>query len=210
MRLPQAGNQFSASRYPSVKPGLRIYPPGPGAGNYNHRPAYPYRYRRPYFPFYGAAFPYGVGGGWLGADCLAYPYAYADCGYGYSGNDDYDDSGYANPDPQPSGPQPIEQASLPPDYYVAPPMDDAQAPPNDSYRPAYQRPAPEPEPQKAVTLIFKDGRPSQQFYNYMLTRTTLYVQDQHRQQIPVADIDLAATQKVNTDAGVEFQLPAGR
>ena len=41
----------------------------------------------------------------------------------------------------------------------------------------------------------------------MLTRTTLYVQDEHRQEIPVADLDLPATQKINQAAGVDFQLP---
>jgi hypothetical protein len=45
----------------------------------------------------------------------------------------------------------------------------------------------------------------------MLTRTTLYVQDEHRREIPVDDLDLAATQKVNKGDGIDFQLPgAGR
>jgi hypothetical protein len=76
-----------------------------------------------------------------------------------------------------------------------------------SFRPAYERPAPPPEPEEAVTLVFKDGRPPEQIHNYMLTRTTLYVQDEHRREIAVGDLDLAATEKANTDAGVAFRLP---
>jgi hypothetical protein len=59
----------------------------------------------------------------------------------------------------------------------------------------------------AVTLVFKDGRPSEKIHNYALTRTTLYVTDAHHYEIPVADLDLAATEKANREAGVSFQLP---
>jgi hypothetical protein len=63
----------------------------------------------------------------------------------------------------------------------------------------------------AVTLVFKDGRPSEQIHNYILTRTTLYVTDAHHREIPVADLDLAATEKANREAGITFKLPqAGR
>ncbi len=58
-----------------------------------------------------------------------------------------------------------------------------------------------------MTLIFKDGRAPEKIYNYALTRTTLYVTDAKRQEIPVAALDLAATEKVNRAAGVQFQLP---
>jgi hypothetical protein len=66
------------------------------------------------------------------------------------------------------------------------------------------------EAENAVTLVFKDGRPSEEIHNYMLTRTTLYVQDEHRREISVDEIDLTATQKANKDAGVEFRLPGSR
>ncbi|WP_158789261.1 hypothetical protein [Granulicella sp. L46] len=59
----------------------------------------------------------------------------------------------------------------------------------------------------AVTLIFKDGRAPEKIYNYAMTRTTLYVTDAKRQEIPIAALDLAATEKVNHAAGVRFQLP---
>jgi len=59
----------------------------------------------------------------------------------------------------------------------------------------------------AVTLVFKDGRAPEKIHNYALTRTTLYVTDGRRREIPVASLDLAATEKVNHAAGVQFQLP---
>jgi len=106
------------------------------------------------------------------------------------------------------------------------PVDDSgtQAGNYDEEPPAQYQPAPEePAPQStaalaqtvtptlyqsaAVTLVFKDGRPSEKIHNYALTRTTLYVTDAQHREIPVADLDLAATQKANREAGVSFQLP---
>ncbi|RSL14702.1 hypothetical protein EDE15_0164 [Edaphobacter aggregans] len=49
--------------------------------------------------------------------------------------------------------------------------------------------------------------PPEQIHNYLLTRATLYVRHQQRRDIALDQLDLAATQKVNHDAGVDFQLP---
>lgn len=78
-----------------------------------------------------------------------------------------------------------------------------------SQPPQVQAPAQtsQPLPQEAVTLVFKDGRPPEQIHNYLLTGTTLYVQDQHRRDIPLSQLDLVATAKVNHEAGVDFHLP---
>jgi hypothetical protein len=73
--------------------------------------------------------------------------------------------------------------------------------------PGFQQATPAPASQDAVTLVFADGRPDEQIHNYMLTRTTLFVLDQRRQDIPIDQLDLAATAKVNRDAGVDFHLP---
>lgn len=96
-----------------------------------------------------------------------------------------------------------------PDYY-------AGYPPEYQPSPAYEQPVPTtvsasaPAPE-TVTLIFNNGQPSEQIQNYLATRTTLTVIDgTHRRDIPVADLDLAATVKANRDAGVDFQLPPGR
>ena len=154
------------------------------------RPTRPLPVRRP-GRFYGAGLPYGYGGGygsgWVAPYYLGYP----------------DSDGY---DPGPNGPSKVaDDASQ---SYVTLPSDQGPPVPPDRYQ-AYapSAPAPQPEPEEAVTLIFKDGRAPEQIHNYMLTRTMLYVRDQHKRQIPVADLDLAATAKANRSAGVEFQIP---
>jgi hypothetical protein len=64
-----------------------------------------------------------------------------------------------------------------------------------------------PDSEEMVTLIFKDGRPPEKIYNYLLTRTTLFVRDQGHREIPIDQLDLVATAKVNHEAGVDFQIP---
>ena len=101
-------------------------------------------------------------------------------------------AGYADPpsaDP-PSDVQPVEQYEPPPG------------------NPSYASPAPPPTNEEGVKLVFKDRRPPEEIHNYALTPTTLFVLDQRRRDIPIGEIDLAATEKVNRDAGVNFQLPA--
>ena len=67
-------------------------------------------------------------------------------------------------------------------------------------------PAPAPE-EDAVTLIFKDGRRPLVVRNYALTRTAFYITGQHIYEIPLSELDLPATERVNREAGVLFQLP---
>jgi hypothetical protein len=62
-------------------------------------------------------------------------------------------------------------------------------------------------PEAPLTVVFKDGRPPEKVHNYLLTSTTLSVLDTHRRDIPVAQIDLDQTAKVNRDAGIDFQVP---
>ena len=47
----------------------------------------------------------------------------------------------------------------------------------------------EPTGYKIVRVPFKDGRPAEQIHNYALTRTTLYVRDGHRRDIPVDQLE---------------------
>jgi hypothetical protein len=84
-------------------------------------------------------------------------------------------------------------------------------------RPAYKysaeitQPTPQPTPSNdAVTLVFNDGRPAEQIHNYMVTTTMIYIQDQPHRQIPLDQLDLAATQKANLDAGIDFHFPGDR
>jgi hypothetical protein len=63
------------------------------------------------------------------------------------------------------------------------------------------------QPAEPVTLVFNDGRAPEKIYNYVLTPATLYVMDEHRREIAVDQLDLAATAKVNREAGIDFKLP---
>jgi hypothetical protein len=141
------------------------------------------RYRRPYRARYGYGVPY-LAAAWIAPNYLAYPDA-----TGYDDSEDAPDysAGYDNPQP--------DQAPVPPPY-----------PPYQSYTEPAHASAPLPN-EEAVTLVFKDGRPPQQIRNYAMTRTMLYVRDEHHRDIPLDQLNIDATQKVNRDAGVDFQLP---
>ena len=172
-----AAPTFNGSRPPSLAP--RILRTSPTY--YNRRTVNPIvRYRRPYTSFYGVAIPYGYPG-WIGPDYLAYPNPTA-----------YDDS------------------VAPPNYGAAPDYDEQPAEETQATARISERSSPATamlESEDAVTLIFKDGRPPEQIHNYILTRTTLSVWDHRHRDIPVDQLDLTATEKVNHDAGVDFQLP---
>jgi len=156
--------------------------------------------------------------GWAG-----YPYVYGWAGYPYwpwwglsynilpaswDYQNDYDSqpgSNYTEPyPPYPEyNPAPYDKpASGQPE-----PQQPYSSPAPPASQPAPAIPAP---PEAAITLVFKDGRPNEQIHNYLLTATTLSVLDEQRREIPVAQIDLAATAQVNRAAGVEFALPSHR
>jgi len=166
-----------APRYASSRPVIAPGFRGSGPRYYNARPPY-YAYRGSYPSFYNTRIRYAVPS-WIG---WGYP------GFGYS-----DSGGYDNSAPAASYESPYES----PQYDEGPPA------------PAYQvlYPPSVPESEEAITLVFKDGRPPEQIHNYILTRTTLYVRDQYRSDIPIDQLDIAATLRVNRDAGVDFQLP---
>ena len=183
---------LTANRMRSIAPNYRMRN---GFGRDYARPPYDrnrdgHHPRRPYRPIYQSGFVYGVPQypGWIGPEYFDYPDDYGyddgssytpDSGYAYNG-------GYAQPDDQ--GP--------PPPY--EPPVEPAQ--PSSASAPALEN-------TEAITLVFRDGRASEQIYNYILSRTTLSVLDGRHRDIPVDQLDLAATEKANRDAGVDFRLP---
>jgi len=65
----------------------------------------------------------------------------------------------------------------------------------------------QPAEETAVTLIFRNGRAPEQIHNYLLTPTTLTILDQPYRQIPLDQIDIAATVEKNREAGVDFRIP---
>ena len=153
----------------------------------------------PYRPPYRGGNRFGSGGsrvytawpGWYNPYLLGYPYLPDYLDYG-----DYDDSsasqGYLS---QGYGSEPAEQTQPEPPPLPAWPSSN---PP---------QPAAASESAEPVTIVFNDGRLPEQIHNYLVTPTTLYIIDQHRQEIPIDRLDLAATVKVNRGAGVDFSLP---
>jgi hypothetical protein len=79
----------------------------------------------------------------------------------------------------------------------------AAAPPS----PAAAAPVPQ-EVQPSTVLVYRDGH-KDEAKNYAVLGQTLYVfEDETTRRIPFADLDLAATQKLNEERGVEFVPPA--
>jgi hypothetical protein len=79
--------------------------------------------------------------------------------------------------------------------------------------PKYVAPEPrraEPEPQEdvpATLLVFKDGH-QVEVHNYAIIGSTLWdLSDHLTKKISLADLDLAATTKVNDERGTPFKLP---
>jgi hypothetical protein len=178
----------------------------PASGNYRGR--YPYSgsnhdghygngghgnqgyYRRTYVSVYHYGYvPWAVPWvGWVGPYSPWY-------GYGYGDGANYDDSN-ANQNYVDSG-------------YNSQPVGDEREEPRPQYQPpAYPAQAAPQAESAAATLIFKDGRAPIETRNYMLSRTTVFVMDAPQREIPVAQLDVAATERVNREAGVDFQLPA--
>jgi hypothetical protein len=85
------------------------------------------------------------------------------------------------------------------DSYSGPPADDE----------AEAAEPPEPvTPQPATVLVYKDGHHAA-VVNYAILGDALFdFDDEHTRKILLADLDLAATEKANDAAGVDFKLPA--
>ncbi len=150
-------------------------------------------YRRPYSSAYRTGIFYGLPG-WIGLGPLGYyPYDFG-----------YDDSAASSGDSAGN--------YVSPGYDEQPPADTEQPVFRDNYEAPGEMPPPPPlsqvpENEDATTIVFKDGRPSEQIHNYALTRTTLFVLDQQRRDIPLDEVDMAATEKANRAAGIRFQIP---
>ncbi len=93
-------------------------------------------------------------------------------------------------------------------YETAQPVEPEPSVYREDYEPAETPQAPQVAGNESpTTIVFKDGRPSEQIHNYALTPTMLYVLDEQRRDIPLTLVDLAATERVNRSAGIEFQVP---
>jgi hypothetical protein len=62
--------------------------------------------------------------------------------------------------------------------------------------------------EQPLTVIFKSGRAPVKIQNYIVTARVLTDLDPRQyEQIPIDQIDVAATQRVNSAAGVGFEIP---
>lgn len=151
----------------------------------------------------------GYGG--VGFVTLGYPLGYPGLEY----DPDFLDPTY-NPNTTPeaaaipeslAAPQPVMPETAPQD---AGPYREPEPAPSPYVAAPVSRHAPEPAPlpeEDAVTIVFKDGRPSEQIRNYALTRTALYITTGHVRTIPIDQIDIFATEAINEKAGLDFHLP---
>lgn len=160
------------------------------------------RYRSPY-----RGFPYGYGyypGTYWGV--LPWELGYPDF-YGYG-----DSSWVGQPDSGSAQNEGYDQG------YDPGPASGYDAGPEGGYRPAYggapyagsAATAAPPADEPALTLIFNDGH-QQSIRNYALTSNYLVVLDDagsgRQQRIPLADLNLPATERAAQSAGLDFAPP---
>jgi len=169
-------------------------------------PGYSYSYHYNYAPYFNGS--YG-GRGYRGSGyAYAVPYYYPvdNSAYGY----DYVGAGpdlYSGPPIGPNDPTLHMIVEEPPlDYpYGQPPDSQSYAAP-----PAVAQPVPAPandvKPGEPTVLVFRNGK-QQEVTNYAIMGDTLYVFDQGRKKIALADLDIPATVKANDDRGMEFKTP---
>ena len=113
---------------------------------------------------------------------------------------DWSDSDNSVPDQNVLAPYP-DPGSQYPDQVPAYP-DEGYAAPNQIAQAAAAPPA------QPLTVIFKSGRSPMEIQNYLMTSKVLTDLDsEHYEQIPLDEINLAATQNFNKVAGVDFQVP---
>jgi hypothetical protein len=76
------------------------------------------------------------------------------------------------------------------------------------FRPAPAPPPAAPEEPPSTVLVYRDGR-QMEIQNYAIMGKTLWIfSDQKTRQVPLADLDVPATERANSDRGVEFAAPA--
>lgn len=153
---------------------------------------------------------------WLSAG-YGYPYVIDPGFYDWSLPDDSDDESGVNPAYDEGGVEPDYPAPYPEYGYGAPrqmPQDGfagevpAEAAQSNS-RAAAEPAAPSaPNSSQKLTVIFKNDRAPVKMQNYMMTAKVLTDLDaQHYEQIPIDQIDVAATERVNQADGVGFAIP---
>ena len=180
MRGPAMGFHSGFGGVP--RPGFR---PGFGRG-----PFFGNRFHRRY-PYWGWGYGYPWAWGW------GYPWDYGGYDNSSYAQQYYPQEDYANPSYGQNGRMQDQQAEI--DRL------------NDQVeRLRAERNAQRQSPaiaEKPTELIFRDKR-TEEIQNYAITGQTLWVlSDQHARKIPLSELDIVATQKVNEERGVDFSVP---
>jgi hypothetical protein len=189
LRTPYNGNRFVAAR-PAYNPRAAGLARGADRDRFNAR-------RRQFQSWFVNTYPYWPG---YGYPYLLDPNFYNLGLYDWGDSDNSAaDGGTTDQAYDPNGPAPLYPAPYPdqrPSYSNAAPSEQLAA----SAAPS--------EPEQLLTVIFKNGRAPIEVKNYMMTAKVLTDLDsEHYEQIPLDQIDLAATKRFNTFAGVDFQIP---
>lgn len=167
-------------------------------------------YHYNYGPYYNGHHSGYNGGRYHGGGfgyVIPYYYPVDNSYYGY----DYVGAGagpdlYSGPPANPNDPSlhmVVEQPPARP-YSEYAPDPEAYAPPAAPQPPA--TPPAEVKPGEPTELVFRDGK-HQEVTNYAIMGDSLYVFDQARKKIALADLDIPATIKANDDRGIEFRMP---
>ena len=180
--------------------GRHMPPPTPSVTSI---PNYGYKYNpggyHNGYGHHGNGYGYGYIGGW--AYSIPYYYPADDAAYGY----DYVGAGgpdlYSGPPPAAYDPSLHIVAEQPP---VNPYIGDLV--PEPKVQAAPPRPLPDDKPGDPTVLVFRNGH-KEQVNSYAIMGDALYVFDNGRKKIELADLDIPATVKANDDRGVEFRLP---
>ena len=217
MRSPYSGstNLRSTPRsfYPPSSPGPRsVY--GPSYGGLRVAPGRPRGviYPRARAPWISPLYPFP----------FFYNYSFLDPFWGFDDNFLYSgtQASYAGPDGYAYAGQPSYSYPTQPAYPAQPSDGYAPQPADDNGPMVY---APDPSSQQAqvpttdfspyqpeeevITVFFKDRRPPEQIRNYVLTRSALLIPGARMREIPLDQIDLSTTQRVNGALGIDFHLP---
>jgi hypothetical protein len=189
MRGPAMGfhrSGFAGGAGPGFRPGFGR---GPFFGN---------RFHHRYYPGWGWGYGYGYGypWGWWG-----YPWDYGDQGWDDNGSyaQQYYPQNYANQYYGQNNQVQEQQAEI--DR-----LNDQVERLREERDRQRQAAAPEAKPQP-TELVFRDKR-TEEIQNYAISAQTLWVlTEQRARKIPLSEIDIAATQKVNEERGVDFEIP---
>jgi hypothetical protein len=231
LRTPYNGNRYNGNRFVAGSPTPGRSPIDPRRAGLSRgrdrdqdrdRDRFDAR-RRQFQGWYGNTYPnwpgYGNGYPFL-IDPNSYNLGLYD--WGDSDNSESDSSQPGSYEPGSYEPDQAPGSSVPGSYEPGSYVSDQSGP-----APLYPPPYPgegygPPSPQLAaaapsapsasaqpLTVIFKSGRAPIEVENYLMTAKVLTDLDsEHYEQIPLDQIDLAATRRFNSFAGVEFQVPA--